>query len=737
MFASDHWTYQRRRRFMIGLHMPDYDQLPEADWSKQPKILANVDPRGLAKSLHEAEVEVFYYYAKCHFGNTYYPSRVPGAHVHSAVRQRDIFKEFTEACLEFDIIPGMVYEFSDRRLPQDHPDWCHRNAANPEKGIVEITDEVEGARIAGGCINGPYGDYALAQILEVVKNYPIQVCYADFLGLFGSFHAWICPYCNAKFRQAFGLDFPGTARLSTEQLIAYRAWRYQQYDEYAKKLRSAIKAERPEVLFTHNFFGIADEPGQTRWDMAEENCDFMSKDVFSLRSGTLHISWRTRALRECSLKAPAEILLDSMSCLDGDWFTPKPYAAYRAELWTARCAGLAPCGSVLPLLDGAVNTFALPVMEQLASLYQEQKQYEPWLKDMRPLAETAILRSRQSIENPLPDTDNSGAEHAEEFYGWCEVLCAAHHLWTVIQDHHLTDEFLSRFTTLILPGASCLDEKQCAAVRRFAVNGGRLVVSGKTSLFDSDGKPRKNFALTDVLNASFLDYAPAPDFEHPTVKQSYLNLLDTGLLDRARHRQPLIYFNYGQILVEAHEGAKVLGEIARKESLTMTFFVTPTSYPGLIESRCGKGHVFYAAGNLGQQYSLYGQSNLKHLMAALLEKARGNKGLLRLEAPESMELLAHRQPDSPARLIVSMINQFSSVTRTQGARKDIRKHDMVDVMPVLSEATLTILPPAGRQVKRVVSVPDGAELKISSEGKVKLRDIDVLTMLAVEFDSEL
>ena len=165
----------------------------------------------------------------------------------------------------------------------------------------------------------------------------------------------------------------------------------------------------------------------------------------------------------------------------------------------------------------------------------------------------------------------------------------------------------------------------------------------------------------------------------------------------------------------------------------MTFFIAPTPYPGLVESRCGKGRVFYAAGNMGQQYNQYGQYNLKHLMVALLERARGSRALLRLEAPESMELLAHRQPHAPKRLIVSMINQLSSVTRTHGARHDTRKHDMVDEMPVIAGATLTIRAPRGQRIARVTALPEGKALKVGADGKVRLRDMGVLTMLAVEF----
>ncbi len=726
MFPPDHWTQMRHRRFMIGLHMPDYDQLPRKDWTKMPAILENMDPRGLVLSLKKARVEMFYYYAKCHYGNAYYPSQTPGAHVHSALKGRDLFREFTDACLAADIVPGAVYEFSDHRLKQDHPDWCHCNAPHSEKGVVDITDEVQGATIAGGCLNGPYGDYALAQTLEVIRNYPIQAYYVDFLGLFGSFHAWVCPFCNARFKREFGMVFPGTARLTRKQLIAYRDWRYRQYDEYARKMRAAIRAERPDVVFTHNFFGISDEPGQCRWDLAQANCDFMTKDVFSLRLGSLPIAWRTRALRECSPKAPAEILLDTITCLSGDWFTPKPRDAYRAEAWTARCAGLAHCGSLLPTLDGDTAGVVRPVLGLMADIFNEQQAMEPWLQGMQPLAETAILRSRQAIENPLPGTGIEGLEHAHEFYGWCEVLGAAHHLWTVIQDHHLTDSNLARFHTLVLPHATCLDAAQCAAIGKFVRGGGSLIATGATSLFDGAGRPRRDFALAEVLGVKYLRPA-APDL-------SLLRLNDLKLLPDAPWRQPYLIINAGQLLVLPRGAARILGSVVRRECETMTTFLTQLPNPGLAEHRYGRGRTWYCAAGFGRQYYKYGQYNLKHLMRGLLARAQGARARLALEAVESVDLQAHTQAGAPDRLVVSLINQISSLTKTQGAADKGRKHDMIDVMPVVAEARLTIRPPRGRQIRRVMLLPDRRPLKIEPGNVLRLHNLDVLTMLAVEFE---
>ena len=79
---------------------------------------------------------------------------------------------------------------------------------------------------------------------------------------------------------------------------------------------------------------------------------------------------------------------------------------------------------------------------------------------------------------------------------------------TVINDWNLNAADLAQYKVLVLPNTACLDDAQVAAIEQFVRNGGGLVASLDTSLFDEFGNPRKNFALGDVLG---VDYRGLPD----------------------------------------------------------------------------------------------------------------------------------------------------------------------------------------------------------------------------------
>ena len=322
---SDPLDWQRtcHRRLMVGLHVPDHDQLTEYRELQEKyglaDIMSRLDAKQYARDLREAHIQLFWYYTKCHYGNAYYPSKV--GHVHSCCKDRDIFGELTEACLSEGIIPGAVYECSDGRMRKDHPDWCHKIPSDPTQG-GDMTDADQGARVAGPCLNGPYGDFMIEQTREVLKEYPIKAYNFDFLGLFG-FETWRCPYCGPKLKRDTGIDFRTVDLLSHDEYVAYVRWRYAQVEAYSAKVMKIMRDLRPDVAITHNLHAIGGGAGMQRMDFASKHGDFLFKDMFNLRSGMLQMSWCNRTMGANTRCAPAEALLDSLSCVAGDLQTLK------------------------------------------------------------------------------------------------------------------------------------------------------------------------------------------------------------------------------------------------------------------------------------------------------------------------------------------------------------------------------------------------------------------------------
>ena len=728
------WIRDCPRRMMVGLHVPDYDQIQDFVALKKelaiPDILEKVAPRAIARAVKAAHIQAFWFYAKCHYGNAYYPSKV--GHVHSALKGRDLFGELVEACLSEGIVPLAVYEFMDLRMPKDHPDWCHKIPDHPGFGKVDVTDAAQGARVEGVCLNGPYGDFAIEQAREVVRRYPIEGYYIDFLGLFG-FEKWICPYCNPKLRKILGRDFPGIANLSHAEYVRYQQWRLAQNDAYAQRIRNAVKDLRPDVAFTHNFHGLCGPGDLQGFDCAARNCDFLSKDLFQFREGMLPMSWKLRTLAGGSRPRPAEVLLDSMISIQGDFRTPKALDSYNAELWTARSLNVATCTSFMINLDGAFDRGVFALNEKIM---REHEAYEPWLDAMQPLATVGLVRSNRSLSFRPPEkveTPVNRLHHQFELEGWAQVLVASHQLWDMVDESQLTKEYLRRFRVLILPNVSCLGRQAAAAAAAFVKNGGILIATGDTSLFDADGKQQADFQLAAVFGAHFVaDRRP---------ENIHLMLEDPSLVPAEAWVDPILCLTDGQLEVRLASPAACLGRVGCKSATDMLALqVFPTSAPGLIRHAYGRGQCWYFAGKPALQFRCYGQNNVKRLLKTILAQAVGPVVPVWLEAPDTVELFAHRQKGSN-HIVVNLVHAVWGVSRSAGGfinpngMPGPSRFDEVEQMPRLSAVTLHFPDAGRRKIRKVYLAPDRKPLRLKrgrNETLVVLRDLGVHTMVVAE-----
>ena len=72
-----------------------------------------------------------------------------------------------------------------------------------------------------------------------------------------------------------------------------------------------------------------------------------------------------------------------------------------------------------------------------------------------------------------------------------------------LDEWNLTAKDLARYRVLVLANAAALSAAQVNAVREYVRGGGGLVATAETSLCDELGRPRGDFALAEVLGASY------------------------------------------------------------------------------------------------------------------------------------------------------------------------------------------------------------------------------------------
>lgn len=133
-----------------------------------------------------------------------------------------------------------------------------------------------------------------------------------------------------------------------------------------------------------------------------------------------------------------------------------------------------------------------------------------------PLARVALVYSQQTAW--FYGGDQAAAKVEDYTLGWYQALIEARIPFEMVHDRLLDPAHIAQFKTLILPNIAALSDAQCDALRTFVKNGGSVIATYETSLYDEWGVRRKDFGLADVFGVSWTGRGEGP------MQNSYLRL---------------------------------------------------------------------------------------------------------------------------------------------------------------------------------------------------------------------
>ncbi len=691
------WIRTRPRRIMVGLHTPDYDQLPESYEALRkagtlPGIFENLDVDDIVKSLKEAHVQAFWFYAKGGAGNAFYPSEV--GHAHTIVKDYDLFGELCEKCMDAGITPLCVYEGYDARLKSEHPDWC----AQP---VEMLRGERDDMRFGVPCAWGSdYGDFLIEQTREILTRYPVKGYYVDAIGGNTRNGDWMTPDLYTRFREEFGFDFAGLDELTHEQYVRYYRWRLKLIEDYLARVREVVKELRPDVAFTYNYVGI---PGPA---------DFITCDIFPLKSGTLNLEYMLRRNAALSVHKPGEALLDGVG--GGEHLLPKGLDGYRAECWMARSLNVAVCTSFIMPLDGRKPA---PQFELTRRVFAEQKPFEEFLTGMEPVSTIGIFNSHDSRKF-RPGDEEARKHHLNEFQGWVQAAAADGYLWDFLDEYLLSREHLDRFDVVVAGNASCMSASHVEALRQFVRAGGTLILSGEASLFDRDGNRQPDLQLADVAGVHYLGTL------NPRLRYAVMPADDTQ--DGDVYSLP-----EGQVEVRAVEGAE---SIATAFESFRNLMMIETGSPAIVFNHYGKGRCIYLAGLHGAAYATRAHHTDKEILSRLLALASQSlPPVVRRYGADTISVYAHRQR-LQNRFVVNLVNHTNGAARTVAEAR----HEDVDDMPPVPGATVILNEGRIGRIREVYLAPDRTSLEIqrTDDGRIEVSvpQFDVHAMIVAELE---
>jgi type 1 glutamine amidotransferase len=290
------------------------------------------------------------------------------------------------------------------------------------------------------------------------------------------------------------------------------------------------------------------------------------------------------------------------------------------------------------------------------------KQRDPWLVKSEALSYIGIVASEQTrtlyAQGALP-------VYFSHTLGAFRALFEKHWPIRILTEYDLEDANLRGVRVLVLPNVACLSNRAVEVVRRFVRQGGGLVATYETSLYDANFQRRPDFALADLFHAKYVASHPVQqrtdgltltlDSAHPIVADPIILARqntswrnpdgpppDTGPLALVASATEVQALNGGEILARYHLPNR------------------PDRYPALIASSYGKGRVVYFPASVDKGMFFYPDAYMRQMLAnACRWVAQEVPPPAEVEGPLILAATFRRQPEQK-RVVVHLLNHGSS-----------------------------------------------------------------------------
>jgi Hypothetical glycosyl hydrolase 6 len=604
----------------------------------------------------------------------YYPSQFPLHHQAEFLNGRDLYGELVKAAHEDGL--AVLARMDCNRTAEDffraHPDWFARRASGePYRAEDKYVT----------CVNSAYYDEYIPSVLKEIieRTHPEGFGDNSWSGLQRDSICY-CDNCARKFRAAAGKPLP-TGK-DWENLI-YRQWiqwnyqrRLEIWDLFNRTTKSA---GGPNCLYI----------GMNSGSITSQSRSFRDFLEICKRAEFMLLDHQARA-DESGFQQNGDTGKLVHGLLGWDKLAPESMAQYQAGRPTFRVASKPAQEARLWMLEGIAG--GIQPWWHFIGAYQEDRrmyktpepvfrwheEHEKYLFNRQPIAAIGVVWSQRN-------TDYYGRDDAAEmvdapYRGVTQALIRARIPYLPVNADHI-DRDGRGFSALVLPNVGALSDAQCAAIRRFVENGGGLLSTGASTLYNEWGDPRPDFALADLFGV----HAPGPDFGRKsgarTSLHTYLRLSpelrarvpgpkagDEPPASSERHR---VLHGFEETDIIPFGGSLEQMRTDPGVTIPLTFVPPFPIYPpetawmrtpktdiaALALNTKGRARVAYLAADLDRRY---GRDNLPDhgdLLANLLRWVAGDRVPIEVHGPGLIDCHLYRQPGCVILHLVNLTNE--------------------------------------------------------------------------------
>jgi hypothetical protein len=230
----------------------------------------------------------------------------------------------------------------------------------------------------------------------------------------------------------------------------------------------------------------------------------------------------------------------------------------------------------------------------------------------------------------------------------------------MVNDRLLDMEHMKPFKLLIFPNIATLSDEQCSQVTDFVREGGSILTTFETSLYDENGKRRNDFGLKDLLGVSYNGGIEGP------MQNSYLRLKadpSTGkyhsVLRNLEDAYRIINFTHRVKVKPVSDFPAPVTLIPTYPDLPMEHvypLVTDSGIRELYLKDNGKGRIAYFPGDIDRSFWQIMCVDHGTLLRNTIRWALNEEPIVSVQGPGILDVTVWRQKSSLTVFLVNLTN---------------------------------------------------------------------------------
>ncbi|MBO5505277.1 MAG: beta-galactosidase trimerization domain-containing protein [Clostridia bacterium] len=613
------------------------------------------DKKEFQEALKAGHVDSITLFSKCHHGWAYHPSKKNEMHPHLKF---DLLRAQLDAAHEIGVkTPVYLSAGLDEKMVIRHPEWLVRDENDNTTWVPNYKE----AGYHKFCMNTPYLDYLLEQIIEVCKNYDADGIFLDIVGV----QPCYCSNCR-RTMLAEGKD-PFDIHNVNE--LAERV-----YANYTKRVREAIDSVTPGLPVFHNGGHII----AGRRDLAYMNTHLELESLPTGGWGYDHFPISATYVRNLGMDYLG--MTGKFHFSWGEFGGFKHPNAIRYE--TALSAAFGAKSSIGDQLHPS-GKMEMATYKMIGEGYKEIEEKEPWLDNVTAVTDIAVL-SYESVERAYSTGQAAQTKNIDA--GASRIMLEGHYLFDFVD----TEIDFNNYKVLILPDLAHINDKLKAKIKDFVKNGGKVLATGESGLNEDKTAFALDFGAEYVGESEFKPTYLRPDFEIDCYDNSAFlvyakaqTIKEKGGKVLASRENP--FFNRTNLHFSSHQHTPNTGE---------------PFCPGIIEGKDG----IYIGWNLFTEYADMGTMIAKKVLFYAIDRLLGDNKSLKTNLPAQGVTTINEQKEEN-RYVVHLL-YVSPVKRGYGVEV------VEDIVPIYDTKVSLKL---DKKIRKAYLAPTGEEISFTEE----------------------